>query len=185
MCLAEDIGAMIYYTDTDSMHIDEDYVRGENESLLGKAFREKYGHDLIGKNLGQFHTDFDFGGSYSIVDGELVPCTTKSVGDILAAESIFLGKKSYLDLLQDEEGNKAYHIRLKGIPAKCIMHKCNTEYKGDAMSLYKDLFKGKPVTFDLNAGGAIMFKTHKNHTISTVSMTRTVKFKSGVMHEVM
>ena len=52
MCLAEDIGADIEYTDTDSMHIDFDKV-----TPLADAFRLKYGRELIGKQLGQFHVE--------------------------------------------------------------------------------------------------------------------------------
>jgi hypothetical protein len=74
------------------------------------------------------------------------------VGDIRAVESIFLGKKSYIDLLEDEAGNTAYHIRLKGIPAKCIMHKVSTEYGGDPMAMFNDLFEGKVVEYDFVNG---------------------------------
>ena len=96
MCLAEDIGATIDYTDTDSMHIDFDSVE-----RLGAAFKEKYGRELIGKKLGQFHTDFDFECSYHIVDGKLlrVGNSIESKGEIHACQSIFLGKKSYIDRL--------------------------------------------------------------------------------------
>ena len=137
MCTAEDIGAMIHYTDTDSMHIDYDMV-----TPLAEEFEKRYDKKLIGKNLGQFHTDFEFSSSYSNIGGKLVPCKIKSVGDIRAVESVFLGKKSYIDLLEDEAGNIAYHIRLKGIPAKCIMYKVSTEYWGDPMAMYNDLLKG-------------------------------------------
>ena len=108
-----------------------------------------------------------------------MPCKIKSVGDIRAVESVFLGKKSYIDLLEDEAGNIAYHIRLKGIPAKCIMYKVSTEYWGDPMAMYNDLFEGNIVEFDLSAGGSVMFKVNKNHTMSTVSMTRKVQFVNG------
>ena len=42
------------------------------------------------------------------MDGELVRVgdTVKSNGEIHACESIFLGKKSYIDRLRDEEGNE-------------------------------------------------------------------------------
>ena len=177
MCTAEDIGAMIHYTDTDSMHIDYDMV-----TPLAEEFEKRYDKKLIGKNLGQFHTDFEFSSSYSNIGGKLVPCKIKSVGDIRAVESVFLGKKSYIDLLEDEAGNIAYHIRLKGIPAKCIMYKVSTEYWGDPMAMYNDLFEGNIVEFDLSAGGAVMFKVNKNHTMSTVSMTRKVQFVNGELY---
>ncbi|CAK4090897.1 unnamed protein product [Aphanomyces euteiches] len=90
MCLAEDINARIWYQDTDSMHIDRDAI-----SKLAEAFRAKYGRELIGNQMGQFHIDFDLKGSE---------------GEVYSKESIFLGKKNYLDVLacdgNDVEGHQ-------------------------------------------------------------------------------
>ena len=92
-------------------------------------------------------------------------------------ESYFLGKKTYIDELTDEKENKGYHIRMKGIPSKCIWAKVEADYNSDPMMLYKDLFEGRPVQFDLKSGGNCCFKTGKDHNISTVAqMTRTVQF---------
>ena len=158
VCLAEDIGADIEYTDTDSMHIDFDKV-----DALACAFREKYGRELEGDQLGQFHVDFED--------------LAKDGGEVSAKESYFLGKKTYIDELTDEKGNKGYHIRMKGIPGKCINAKVKAEYNDDPLLLYKDLYEGKPVKFDLKSGGNCCFKTGKDHFITTVeSMTRTVCF---------
>ena len=70
---------------------------------------------MIGKKLGQFHTDFDFECSYHIVDGKLlrVGDSIESKGEIHACQSIFLGKKSYIDRLQDEEGNDPFMVGWK------------------------------------------------------------------------
>ena len=54
MCLADDHYINIYYTDTDSIHIDEAGVEP-----LAKLYVEKYQQKLIGKELGQFHCDSD------------------------------------------------------------------------------------------------------------------------------
>ena len=103
MTLADDHNLNIYYTDTDSIHIDEDAVQP-----LAKHYEEKYGKKLIGKQLGNFHCDFDFPGMTNV----------KSIG------LITLGKKSYLDKLEgiDKDGNKqnTYHIRLTGISPAAI-----------------------------------------------------------------
>lgn len=173
MCLAEDIGATIHYTDTDSMHIDSDMV-----PTLAEAFKKKYDKELIGKELGQFHTDFEFAGSYHIVNGmlEKVGDSMQSVGTIKAIESYFIGKKTYIDKLVDEAGQVCYHIRLKGIPARCIQAKCGKDYGGDPMLLYKDLYEGKTVSFDLTSGGNCVFKSNKNHTMTTSAMIRDVTF---------
>ncbi|KAL1503979.1 hypothetical protein AB1Y20_010395 [Prymnesium parvum] len=94
--------------DTDSMHMDYADV-----NRLADEFQSRYGRTLIGKQLGQFHVDFEFDGS---------------VGEIHSKEAVFIGKKTYIDVLRDEAGNKAYHIRCKGIPSKCVDHAVITNY---------------------------------------------------------
>ena len=90
------------------MHIDNTQVE-----LLAEKFFEKYNRVLIGKNLGQFHVDFD--------------CEGADNDDINAIKSIFLGKKCYYDLLMCEntDGSKVYdeHIRMKGVPIDAIKHR--------------------------------------------------------------
>lgn len=162
MCLAEDKNIDLYYQDTDSMHL-----RNEHIPILSKAFKETYGRDLIGKGLGQFHSDFDLPG-----------CT-----DVVATKSIFLGKKCYIDKLEgtNKDGNKenGFHIRMKGIPEKCIHYvvEHTPKYK-DVMDLYTDLYNGNEVSFDLTNGGSkANFKFNKDYTINTLSLfTRTIKF---------
>ena len=164
MTLAEDNNYPMYITDTDSLHIDSDKVEP-----LGEKFKEKYGRELIGEQMGQFHTDFE-------MSKEKKPKT-----DIFAIESIFLGKKAYIDKLQafDKDGKELidYHIRLKGIPNDCIIHKANEkEYGGDLMKLYNDLYEGKTITFNLLAVRP-KFEVLKNmHIITKQKFNRRVKF---------
>jgi hypothetical protein len=162
MCLAEDNNIDLYYQDTDSMHL-----RDEHIPILSKVFKDTYGRELIGKGLGQFHSDFDLPG-----------CT-----NIVATKSIFLGKKCYIDKLEgtNSKGEKetGFHIRMKGIPEKCIHYvvENSTKYK-DVMDLYVDLYNGNEVAFDLTNGGSkANFKFNKNYTINTLSLfTRSIKF---------
>lgn len=162
MCLAEDNNIDLYYQDTDSMHL-----RDEHIPILSKVFKATYGRELIGKGLGQFHSDFDLPG-----------CT-----NIVATKSIFLGKKCYIDKLEgtNSKGEKetGFHIRMKGIPEKCIHYVVeNTPKYKDVMDLYTDLYNGNEVTFDLTNGGSkANFKFNKNYTINTLSMfSRSIKF---------
>jgi hypothetical protein len=162
MCLAEDNNIDLYYQDTDSMHL-----RDEHIPILSKVFKETYGRELIGKGLGQFHSDFDLPGCSNIV----------------ATKSIFLGKKCYIDKLEgtnkDGEKESGFHIRMKGIPEKCIHYVVeNTPKYKDAMDLYIDLYNGAEVVFDLTNGGSkANFKFNKNYTINTLSMfNRSIKF---------
>ena len=53
ICLAEDNGIDIFYQDTDSMHLEDNKVK-----KLAELFFKKYNTQLIGKQMGQFHTDF-------------------------------------------------------------------------------------------------------------------------------
>ncbi len=159
MCLAEDNGLEIWYTDTDSIHIAD-----EDISKLADLYRAEYSRELIGKDLGQFHTDFKMENSRKGVK-------------IWAVESIFLGKKTYIDKLVDEDGNTGYHIRMKGIPPKCIDFKVNNMFGGDPVELYKYLYRGEEVCFNMSSGGLACFKTGKNHKVSTVNMKRSVSFR--------
>ena len=87
-----------------------------------------YGRVLIGKELGQFHSDFD-GADY-------------------ATESIFLAKKVYYDKLAKYDGTQGDHIRMKGISGDAIKFYCK-ENNMTVLELYKFLFKGGEAKFDL------------------------------------
>ena len=151
ICLAEDNGIDIYYQDTDSMHL-----QYKDISVLSNKFRKKYNRELIGKGMGQFHSDFDS----DIIKGE-----------IHAEESIFLGKKCYIDKLFgfDDSGNKVYdyHIRMKGVPSVSIKYKALAESR-DVMDIFRSMLKGNPETFDLNCGGyKINFVFNSDYSINT------------------
>lgn len=153
MCLAEDLGINIYYQDTDSMHIESDKI---NELAL--RYSKVYKRNLIGKNLGQFHSDFDY----------------ESDEEVLAVESIFLGKKSYIDkvrIVKDGKTSYDYHIRMKGIPSDVLLQKVKTCFDNDPIKLYKYLLAGKEVKFDLLDNGTIhgvtSFKSNDDYTINT------------------
>lgn len=161
MCLAEDLGIDPYYQDTDSMHISADSVK-----LLADKFRSIYGRELIGKQLGQFHNDFDFDSDENIV----------------AVESIFLGKKSYIDkvrLVVESIIKYEYHMRLKGIPKSTLKYEIKRQFNDDPMALYKHLFDGGEVSFDLLEGGKkVRFDCGFDCKVSNRSkFTRTLSFR--------
>lgn len=172
MNIAEDNNLKIYYQDTDSMHIKEDDIK-----TLEKEFKNKYNRELIGKEMGQFHSDFN-----------LIDSNGKECKKVYATKSIFLGKKSYIDELEgeDEKGNKVkgYHIRMKGIPESCI-HYTVKQYKlNNPFELYEKLLDGKEIIFDLTEGdNKANFKFNKDGTIITISkglFTRTLKFEGKI-----
>ena len=161
MCTAEDIGIDIYITDTDSMHLLNSEI-----PRLEKAYIKKYNRELIGKALGQFHSDFEM----------------KGCKDVLAVESIFLGKKCYIDKLRgyddDEQEKYGFHIRMKGVPTKSILYEAKRQFNGDVMALYRHLYNGNAVTFDLLCGGtACSFEFDSAMNVrSRTHFTRTMKF---------
>ena len=158
MCLAYDIGCHIYYQDTDSMHIE-----CKDLPKLVDAFREKYGRELIGKQLGQFHSDFP-----EINGHDEIP---RSI------ESYFLMKKMYIDKLQDSTGEIDYMIRGKGLTQKSIEHAYKSRFHMNPMELYKHLYEGNAYVFDLTRGQPCFFM-NKNMTVSTLKkFQRKIKTK--------
>jgi len=131
MCLAEDNGFNMYYQDTDSIHIDSESVQP-----LATAYQIKYNRELIGSNMGQFHTDF----------------SSKTLkGDLVSRRSIYLGKKCYIDELTDGTGID-YHVRMKGVPTQSIEYYAKTN-KLTLFQVYEKLYDGETITFDLACGG--------------------------------
>ena len=149
MCLADDLGINVYYTDTDSTHIDTDKI-----DLLSEEYRKKYGRELIGGDMGQFHSDFDSG----ILKGK----------NINAKQSIFLGKKCYLDVLTDGESDDVdYHIRMKGCSQDSIYYWCEKNDK-TLLDLYTCLYEGESVELDQTCDGLkIKFDYTKDFGVMT------------------
>jgi hypothetical protein len=210
MTTAEEHDIKIFYTDTDSMHIQESGIE-----KLESEFELKYNRKLVGANLGQFHCDFDFKSAYHIAPkdgktqlhrvGDSVP---KSKTEPVAIESYFVGKKSYIDHIIDGNGNEAYHIRAKGISGQVLLNVCNTpnninyptnetpgqltpgpliptDFKSNPIELFKALYNGASVDFPLGVGGNLMFQIGKDHTVSSGEMTRSVCFKKIIKKKVL
>ena len=133
MDLADKNKMPVYYSDTDSLHMNwDDYEALENH------YKKDYKKVLTGKNLEQFHPDFSLKGANT---------------DIFSVKSIFLGKKSYIDSLQSTDINgkiiRGYHIRLKGITLEGI-NDAKLQFEDDAFKMFEHLASGKPVNFLLN-----------------------------------
>ena len=155
MCLADQKGLPVYYQDTDSLHIGEADV-----PKLQAYFKEAYGRELIGKNLCQFHCDFD-----PIKEG--VPVHSKKL--------IALGKKCYVDLLEDDEGNTSYHIRMKGIPQAVIEREA--EKRGITIEdLYMLMYNGEEINFNLLDGSNCFRKNDFYQMETPLAFSRKIKF---------
>ena len=171
MVLAEEVGIKISYTDTDSLHLP-----AADLARLSAAYEAKYGRVLRGNELGQFNSDFEFDGCFATVDGKLVKNTVDSVGEPLATMSIIVGKKCYLDVLEDKAGNVAYHIRIKGVPHRVLASVVNRYFGGDPVALYMALYKGEEVEFNFNLDDNIVFRRRKDHRVYSCDMARVLSF---------
>lgn len=159
MALAEDIeeehpelSPGLFYTDTDSMHIRQDLLQ-----LLVPAFEKKYGWNIMGKDLCQFHIDFDPPKNFK--EGEFVKG---------ANESYFIAKKIYADRLVGSEGSVGYHLRMKGVPTSCVKYED-----------YEKIFKDNIVEFDLLANGKTSFFYEGGRVGCRLKMTRKIGTKEA------
>ena len=179
--LAEDNNIYIFYMDTDSIHIENNKI-----DLLSKKYKETYGRELIGKNLGQFHNDFDFKPTLKTKDKILI-----DEGKIKAVQTIILGKKFYFDKLEapiikfdkktlksEQIINNSYHMRLKGISHNCFNNEL--EYVNN---MYQDLLQAKPVKFNL-AKNKAKFKSEADLSIKSIDKFERVAYFPGDYNEV-
>ena len=170
----------MFYQDTDSGHYYADDI-----PRLQQLFKIKYGRELIGKSLGQFHSDF------AEVDKGY---------ESQAMASIFVGKKTYIDILTNDINNIGFHARMKGITQDVIAITANRlypdlipcyyqggifkpDYKSDnvleysIVRLYKALYDGEEIAFDLCSGSGPCFDRKNNFSIETkTEFIRKLKF---------
>ena len=155
ICLAEDNNIDIYYQDTDSIHLNKKDV-----GLLERLFNTKYQRKLIGSEMGQFHIDFP------LVKGK----------EPISKKSIFLGKKAYIDCLYNEDGDKQYFIRMKGVPEDVIINTCN-DMNISVEELYERMYEGNEIDFNLLNSDKPKFEFTKDFQIMIKEkFSRKVKF---------
>ena len=155
---AEDLDIKILYQDTDSMHIEKSRLND-----LKDEFKKRYGRELVGKNLGQFHNDFD-----------------ELTGEVWAYKSIFCGKKCYIDMLMNDKGEEAIHNRAKGVSLDTINKVAKEKYNDNKYNLYKDLVNGIKIDFDMLTTKACMKNNKQRQVTNCSKFTRGLSFKGDV-----
>ena len=121
----------VLYTDTDSLHC-------INNGLQSVRFEYAriYKRDLIGSSLGQLQHDFTL---------ENAP----DKKEIYASDSIFLGRKCYIDKITDGKRTGLYY-KMKGVPEHSIINLADEKYNGDVYEVYRALARGEKLKFVLN-----------------------------------
>lgn len=165
MVPAELEGILIFYQDTDSMHVLEC-----QEKQLEDAWRKHNGKSedqkLYGSDMCQFHSDFER------VDGK----------EAVSHSSIFLGKKMYLDVLisrYDETDKIKMMTRMKGISRESLEmftfdDNQNIEINEKIWRIYNDLFNGQSLQFELVINKSRFEFTRNLEVKSINSFKRTV-----------
>ena len=164
ICLAESMNLHVGYTDTDSIQI----VSSHLKRLIPK-YTELYQRELVGKQMGQFHCDY-----------EIVMEDGTKAENVVASRVVFAGKKSYCAALRGTDPRsgemvKGWHIRMKGIPTRTILNYTMTNNINDILQLYLQLCEG-PVEFDLCACDGLQMKFHHMAIEVLQEYKRTVDF---------
>ncbi|CAL6005040.1 DNA_polymerase [Hexamita inflata] len=179
MVLADDLGLNIYYQDTDSMQIQKNDLK-----ILSKQFKKQYNRQLIGEQMGQFHSDFKSKsgkvayGRDGIYISIKVYCVKLRVEKIVKKddENEVKNEVKKDDKKQVKQFCYDYHIRMKGITSECITQKADKLYKGDVIKLYEDLAKGVPIEFDLCSAKVFMKKQDDYSYMNLSEFKRTLQF---------
>lgn len=158
----------IYYTDTDSIHMDIDKIK-----KLSELYKKEYNKELVGNELEQFNEDL-----------EIDDCK-----NVYAYKSIFLGKKCYIDMLVGEDKNtgEIKHsevFRMKGITVAGIKDVVKKKFNNDIFELYKYLsIDNNEVEITLNPYDEennkqyVQFEFSKTNNVKTKEIfTRKVSF---------
>ena len=171
MYALEDENVPIYYTDTDSIHVNKDKFLEKIEDIERKL--GFYRKSLIGTDLCQFHNDYD-GAGLGIYDAEH-PDPNDSY-DLYACEGFYLSKKIYAERVRsvrypDREG---IFYRLKGVPEDCIKNVAIDFFEGDVMRLYEAMYNDYGVVFDI-AKTKTVFRFNTDYIYNLNDFSRTIK----------
>jgi hypothetical protein len=166
MVTAQDSALPVYITDTDSMHLLADDL-----PTLESAYESRYGRALVGKALGQFHSDFEIEGH----DCE----------EVWSEALVAVGKKCYANKLVGRKADgtlvDGWHVRMKGVTDDAVEALAEANNM-TLMELYEYLHDDGAAAFDLLAApegrrAKPKFKLHNNLRIETRSaFVRTVFF---------
>ena len=150
---AAGIDVKVYYQDADSIHL-----KYEDVDKVVKRYKEKYGLELVGDELGKFHVYF--------------PDIEKGCGEVYGTESFILGKKTSFDELgsTNKEGKLVNGglSRMKGIPTSCIEYYAKV-HNISVKEIYSKWFNNESIEFDLtNDNDKCVFRNNKDHTIPSL-----------------
>jgi hypothetical protein len=160
LAICNDNEVPIYYTDTDSIHMRQTDVE-KLEKLFDEWAVKNNWHvkKLIGKDMLQFHCDFD---------SKIIK------GPIWSKKFIAIGKKCYLDVLTNKKGETDYHVRFKGISRANIEYYCE-QNNIDLVQFYRKIIAGDPMAIDICKGkNVVRFEYRDTHVETRSSFIKVI-----------
>ena len=170
MYALEDFHVPIYYTDTDSIHVNRTEFLDKIE-VIERGLGVHKG--LIGTDLCQFHNDYD---GYGLGIYDDLHQDPGDAYDLYACEGYYLSKKIYAERVRslrypDREG---IFYRLKGVPENCIKDIAQDLFDGDVMRVYEALYNDHGIVFDI-AKTKTVFRFNTDYIYNLSDFTRTIK----------
>ena len=160
--ICNDYHLPVHYQDTDSLFLNKTDI-----NIISHEFIKRHHRDFIGDNMGQFGSDLSL--SYYVNDkgtiehdlhkATFLNYTEIKCTNVFATQGIFLGKKSYLNILSGDGINNqkitGYKTRLKAITDGAIIYKCKKDNINKQQLFYNLYVKKKDdkIIFDLAEGG--------------------------------
>ena len=150
---ADGCNIKIYYQDTDSTHSNYEHV-----DKIENGYRDKYGSELVGEDLGNFHTDFSMDNASTEIYAIGISSLVRRLTQLFENQLI----KMVRQLIQNI-------LKMKGIPTPCTKYYAE-QHNITVLDVYTKLSKNKTITFDFtNDNTKLECRNNENHTISNAS----------------
>ena len=166
MVPAEIHNVVIYYQDTDSMHVEAGQIQ-QLEEAWKRENDVKHAPSLLGNGLCQFHSDFDK------VNGK----ESVSIGSIFLAKKMYVDCLSARDEIADVDAETVMMTRMKGVPKVSLLTKKLPSGKSGEnliLEIYNGLFEGQSYNFNLVTDRTRIQFTKNLEVKSLYSFIRTV-----------
>ena len=159
MYYLEDNHVPVYYTDTDSIHV--------NKQKWLEFTKEQW----VGSNLGQFHNDYD-GYEIGIYDEQH---NSDNPYDLYAVEGYYLAKKIYCERVKSIKypEREGIFFRMKGIPETTVKMFAS-QRNCSIMELYNLLYEDHGLTFNISQDKKI-FRFGSHFIFNLEDFKRTIK----------
>ena len=134
-------------------------LSNNNLYKLSQAYKDKYGKELMGKQLGQFKNDLKY----------------PNHSNIHSSKCIILGKKCYINMVTGKN-NDTGKYECYACPKMAGVNTYAMNEYSDYWNLYERLYDGEVIKFDLAYGDSVIFD-FKNTVTTKDSYIKYISFK--------